>query len=182
MKRALIAVLVLSAAGAVGTATAGCTSENRGGAAGGYDTGYVSFGDVEIYAEQYGSFAGGPAFLCSDGQAGMDTAARGRLEITVDGELVCANGQRLSTDPFGFGAGIHSPTTDECGAEVSWDGIMAVFLPNAEDVVAGAEGADVALRKTTTAAGTFWYGGTTYEVPAGSAGYFTRGVRVASEH
>lgn len=182
MKRLLLIALIASPLAAVAVSQAGCTSENRGGSASGYDTGHAAYGNVTIDAYQYGNFAGGPAFLCSDGTAGVDAAARGGLVIKVDGDVVCSSSQRLSTDPFGFGAGVHSPTSDPCGAEISWSGITAVFLPDPADVAADADGASAGLRKTTTVAGTIWYDGNTYTLPAEAAGYYTRGVRAASEH
>jgi hypothetical protein len=178
----IVAVAALALPVASGTAHAGCTAANRGGSAGSFDRGYTAFDGVEIYAEQYGSFASGPAYVCSNGDVGADAESRGLLEIRVDGELVCATSQRLSSDPFGFGSGVHSPETDACGAEISFDGVTSVFLPNPDDVRVGAEGADVSLRKETPVTGFFWFDGETYQVPEGATGYFTRGAKAASEH
>ena len=71
-----------------GPAQAGCTSSNRGGSAGPYDTAGVVYGDLEISAWTYGNFATGPAFVCSDGTYGADSP-RGSFVVKSDGE---ANG------------------------------------------------------------------------------------------
>lgn len=180
MKRLMLLAMIVSAFGVVGTANAGCTSENRGGSAGPYDYASATFDNVTVYAEQYGSFAGGPAYLCSDGQTGVEAAARGKLIITVDGVTVCDNSQRLSSDPFGFGAGIHSAPDSACGAELSWDGTASPFLPNGDDVAADGSGANGGLRKDTPVEGSFWYGGNTYDVYG--TGFYVHGARAASEH
>lgn len=180
MKRLLIAALVLGSTLSFGSVLAGCTEENRGGSAGPHDRAYTAFGDVEIYAEQYGNSRSGPAYLCSDGQAGAEAAARGRLEIKVGGVVVCESGQRLATDPFGFGAAVDSPSTDPCGAQLSMNGLDVPFEPG--DVDPSAEGVTISLRKNTPVEGTYWYGGSSYTIAFDAVGWFTRGVRAASEH
>lgn len=190
VKRVVLgAVLVTSlfgTAGAVsGAAHASCGASNRGGSAGGYDTASTTFGNVTISAEQYGSFAGGPAYLCSDGAAGAEAASRGRLEIKVDGVTVCTTTeQRLSTDPFGFGAGVHNPPAGAtCGANISFSGVTTPFTPDPGDAGGNAEGVQGGLRKANTAVtGSYFYGTTSGDVPGGTTGYYTRGVRAASEH
>jgi hypothetical protein len=180
VKRLLIGMIVAVMTISFGAASAGCGPANRGGSAGPYDRAYTAFGSVEIYAQQYGSFAGGPAYLCSNGDGGVEPAARGYFEIKVNGSVVCMSTQRLSSDPFGFGAGVHSPATDACGADMTWDGFDAMFEPG--DVDASAEGVAIAMRKNTPVEGTYRYGGNTYTIPFDAVGWFTRGARAASEH
>ena len=184
MKRLMLGALALSAIAAFGVAEAGCTSANRGGSAGTFDAASVTVGNVTIYNQGYGNALTGPAYLCSDGTAGVDERSRGKLEIRVDGALVCSTNDALSSDPFGFSSSMVSPADAPCGAAISLPGTTTPFSADADDVNAGAEGADAGVRKTVAVrdGARFWYGGTTYPVPSGTTGYFTRGVRAQSDH
>ena len=180
MKRFMLAAIILSSFGFAGAAQAGCTTA-RGGSAGEYDQASTTFGNVTITAEQYGNFASGPAYLCSDGSFGVEPASRGSLVITVDGDEVCRSTVRLSEDPFGFGAGVHSPPADPCGAEISFDGVTAIPTVSPDDIVPDSHFIRAGFRKEAPVTGSFWYDGATRQVPSGAMGYYTRGVGAASE-
>lgn len=183
MKRLILAAMIASALVVPGTAaTAGCTSENRGGSAGPYGVGYVAFGQITVTAEQYGNFATGPAYVCSDGTYGVEGTARGKLVITSGGEVVCATSQRFGQDPFGFGSSVHSPPGDACGADITFDGITAIFEPSPDAVHASSEGADAGVRKYTPVTGKVWFGGETVNVPPFTRGHYSIGARAQSEH
>jgi hypothetical protein len=184
MKRLIVAALAISAIGVVGSAQAGCTSANRGGSASAFDSASVSVANVTIYNEAYGNAVTGPAYLCSDGSAGRDEKARGKLEIRVNDVVVCSTADALSSDPFGFSSSMVSAASSACGAAISFPGTTSPFGADPDDVNAGAEGADAGARKTVPVkdGGKFWYGGNTYAVPNGTVGYFTRGARAQSDH
>lgn len=172
MRRILLPLLIVAACATVAPARATCVAASQ------YDTGTVTFGNVTIYAEQFGNFATGPVVACGDGSVGREAAARGLLRITVDGEVVCTSTTRLSADPFGFGAGIHSPESDACGAEISFDSFNESFTADPRDAGAGTSGAHAGLRKASFVFGSYWVGATRVELPAEADGYWTRGARV----
>lgn len=192
MKRLVLVAVVLSALGAVGAAQAGCTSENRGGSAGPYDTAGVVFQNLEIKAWTYGNFATGAVSVCSDGTANVGTPA-GAFEVKRDGVVVCTNTDpnfRITADPFGFGASIRGVGTD-CAVEISFDGITATPGVDPADAGADAEGGKAGARKNApvknvgeggTEASHVIIAGEKTVIPNGTMGYFSKGVRAQSEH
>lgn len=192
MKRLLIAAMVLSTVGAIGAAQAGCTTENRGGSAGPYDTAGVTFGDLEISAWTYGNFATGAVSVCSDGTTNTDSP-RGNFTVKRNGVVVCTSSDpafRITADPFGFGASIPG-VGNMCSVSISFDGISATPGVSESDIGASGAGANAGVRKNA-AVKNFGEGGVdpssvtlgneTIVIPNGTLGYFSKGVRAQSEH
>lgn len=192
MKRVLLAMTILSAFGVVGAAQAGCTSANRGGSAGPYDTAGVTYGDLEVTAWTYGNFASGPVSLCSDGTVNTD-APRGNFQVKRNGVVVCTSNDpafRITADPFGFGASIPGRGND-CSVSISFDGITATPGASADDIGASGAGANAGIRKNAavksfgeggSAPSSVTIGSVTTVIPNGTPGYFTKGARAQSEH
>jgi len=192
MKRLLVAAMIAAAFGAVGSAQAGCTSANRGGSGGPYDTAGVTFGDLEITAWTYGNFATGAASVCSDGTANTE-APHGNFVVKRAGVTVCTSNDpafRMTADPFGFGASIPG-NGDDCSVRISFDGITATPGVDPADTGADSSGANAGVRKNA-AVKNFGEGGDgasyvqlgeeTIVIPNGTLGYFSKGVRAQSEH
>lgn len=192
MKRVLIAAVFLASIAGMSSSHADCTSANRGGSAGPYDTAGVAYGDLEVSAWTYGNFATGPAFVCSDGTTGTDTVL-GNFEVKRDGVVVCTSNNsafRITADPFGFGASI-TGTGSGCRVAISFDGISATPGVDPSDVSANADGANAGGRKDApvknhgeggTSPSSVTIGSETIVIPNGTMGYFTKGVRAQSEH
>lgn len=192
MKRLVLFALIVSAFGVVGAAQAGCTSSNRGGSAGPYDTSGVTYGNIEVTAWTYGNFATGPASVCSDATADIDTA-RGNFQVKRNGIVVCTSTDpafRMTADPFGFGASING-NGNNCAVRISFDGINALPGASATDIGADGTGANAGVRKNAPVKA-FGEGGSdssyvtigsdTIEIPSGTLGYFSKGARAQSEH
>lgn len=192
MKRLLIVAMIATSIGAVASASAGCSEENQGGSVGPYDTVGVDYQDLEIRAWTYGNFATGPTSVCSDGT--MNTAGPyGDFEVKRNGIVVCTSTDpafRVTADPFGFGASIPG-TGDDCEVAISLDGIVATPGVNPADHGADTSGGNVALLRKDAPVKEFGEGGTdpsfvrlgdeTIEIPNGTMGFFTKGVRAQSE-
>jgi hypothetical protein len=192
MKRLLVAAMVVAAFGAVTSAQAGCTAENRGGSVGPYDTAGVTFEDIEVTAWTYGNFATGPVSLCSDGTTNTD-APRGNFTVRRAGVVVCTSNDpafRMTADPFGFGASIPGNGND-CAVRISFDGISATPGASPNDVGGDSTGANAGARKNA-AVKNFGEGGAgasyvrlgeeTIVIPNGTLGFFSKGARAQSEH
>lgn len=192
MKRLLILAMVVSAFGAVGAAQAGCTSANRGGSAGPYDTAGVTYADLEVTAWTYGNFATGAVSVCADGAVNAGTP-HGSFEVKRGGVVVCTSDDpafRMTADPFGFGASIGG-TGDGCSVGISFDGITATPGASPDDIGADDEGGNAGIRKNA-ATKAFGEGGTTPSsvtigsetivIPDGTLGFFSKGARAQSEH
>lgn len=192
MKRFLVAAMLASAFGVVGSAHAGCTNQNRGGSVGPYDTAGVTFGDLEVRAWTYGNFATGPLSLCSDGTTNTD-APRGNFVVKRNGAVVCTSTDpafRITSDPFGFGASIPG-NGDDCAVRISFDGITATPGASPEDIGADSTGANAGARKNAVVKN-FGEGGASPStvrlgeeiivIPNGTPGFFSKGARAQSEH
>lgn len=192
MKRLLIVAIVVASVGAVGAAQAGCTTANRGGSAGPYDTAGVTFGNLEISAWTYGNFASGSVSVCSDGTTNTD-APRGDFTVRRDGVVVCTSNNpnfRITADPFGFGASIPG-VGNNCSVSISFDGITATPGVSDSDIGASGEGANAGVRKNAavknfgeggTSASSVTIGAETTVIPNSTLGYFSKGARAQSEH
>lgn len=192
MKRLLLATMIVTAVATVGSAQAGCTTANRGGSAGPYDTAGVAYGDLVVSAWTYGNFATGPVSVCSDGTTNTDSP-RGSFTVKRNGVVVCSNTDpafRMTADPFGFGVSIPG-NGNNCSVRISFDGITATPGADPSDTGASGEGGNAGIRKNaaTKAFGeggsgtsTITLGTETISIPNGTPGYFTKGARAQSEH
>jgi hypothetical protein len=194
MKRLLLAALLLSAVGTLGVSEgAGC---KRYVAVGDHGEANVSFTDADghdvyIFTTSFGNFAAGPVNTGSGRPVRCPPHVdpqTGYVVVKIDGVQVCKNTSKAPAfDPFIFGGGVHDATTDACGADVTWDGLSFLFSPSVPSgppnpLPVGVEGtgAHAGDAQPAVVDGIYWFGGTTYTVPAGTVGWFSNhGAQVA---
>lgn len=196
MKRLLLAAVVLSAIGVVGASQAyKCTPYVAVGDHGEATVTFTQDGQtVNIHTAAFGNFAVGPVTPGNGRLAKCPSGIQpttGFVTVKVDGVTVCKNTNKPPAfDPFVFGGGIHNdPDADPCGADVVWDGLSWFISPSLppgppDPIAVGGNkrGVWAGDEQPAIVTGFYWYGGTTYNVPDGTVGWFSNhGVQVAKQ-